>query len=90
MPQAYFIRGAYFILRSNISLVPQGTNFIEKDDCFRNRLFHPGPRYPASSRVAPDIKKNGNPDGVAVFETMTMKYLPCGKCEIMPFGHCEI
>ena len=41
MPQAYFIREAYFTLRSNISLVPQGTNFIEKDDCFRNRLFLP-------------------------------------------------
>ena len=39
MPQAYFIREAYFTLRRNISLVPQGTNFIEKDDCFRNRLF---------------------------------------------------
>lgn len=39
MPQAYFIREAYFTLRSNISLVPQGTNFIEKDDCSRNRLF---------------------------------------------------
>ena len=31
MPQAYFIREAYFILRSNISLVPEGTNFIEKE-----------------------------------------------------------
>ena len=30
MPQAYFIRKAYFILRSNISFVPQGTNIIEK------------------------------------------------------------
>ena len=28
--EAYFIREAYFILRSNISLVPSGTNFIEK------------------------------------------------------------
>ena len=39
MPQAYFIRKAYFTLRSNISLVPLGTNFIEKDDCRSNRLF---------------------------------------------------
>ena len=30
MPKAYFIREAYFTLRSNISLVPSGTNFIEK------------------------------------------------------------
>ena len=27
MPQTYFTREAYFTLRSNISLVPQGTNF---------------------------------------------------------------
>ena len=32
----------------------------------------------------------GNPDGIAAFETMKMKYLPCGKCEIMPFGHCKM
>ncbi|MGN1168789.1 MAG: hypothetical protein ACI4RB_01600 [Acutalibacteraceae bacterium] len=31
MPKAYFIREAYFTLRSNISLVLLGTNFIEKD-----------------------------------------------------------
>ena len=42
MPQAYFIREAYFILQGNISLVPQGTNFIEKDDCRSNRLFLAG------------------------------------------------
>ena len=39
MPKAYFIREEYFALRSNISLVPQETNFIEKDDCESNRLF---------------------------------------------------
>ena len=39
MPQAYFIREAYFTLRSNISLVPQGTNFIEKDQVIRLGLF---------------------------------------------------
>ncbi len=42
MPQAYFIREAYFTLCSNISLVPKGTNFIEKDDCESNRLFLAG------------------------------------------------
>ncbi len=35
VPQAYFIRKAYFTLRSNISLVPQGTNFIEKSTLSR-------------------------------------------------------
>lgn len=39
MPQAYFIRKVYFILQRNISLVPQRTNFIKKDDCKSNRLF---------------------------------------------------
>ena len=40
MPQAYFIREAYFILRSNISLVPKGTNFIEKEKTrFRVSFF---------------------------------------------------
>ena len=45
MPEAYFTREAYFILRSNISLVPTGTNFIEKDLMQSIRSFSGGGRW---------------------------------------------
>ena len=34
MCEAHFIREAYFICRRHISLVPKGTNFIEKTSSF--------------------------------------------------------
>ena len=39
MLHACFIREAYLILRSNISLVPQGTNLIEKSTCICKCFF---------------------------------------------------
>ena len=36
MPHACFIRKAYFILRSNISPVPQGTDIIAKNKTEQN------------------------------------------------------
>ena len=44
MPQAYFTREAYFTLRSNISLVPQGTNFTvqrKQPRCFCYTIYSP-------------------------------------------------
>ena len=43
MPQAYFIREAYFTLRSNTSLVPHGTNFIEKKALDESSAFFMAP-----------------------------------------------
>ena len=39
MPQAYFTFAKQIFHIEDISLVPQGTNFIEKGDCRSNRLF---------------------------------------------------